>query len=506
MESSFLREITEQLSNKIQDITTADAIPDPGDIADWAEDNFYIIESKRPIVLHDVQKSVLREFFRRGEDGRFIYRTGLYSTIKKSGKTTVAALCLQWAAEAWGDYGEVFHMGNKREQAQKRAFKIVKRSIEMSHNKLDWDIASLTLTHKPTKSIIQALPVNAAGEAGGNQRFTAWTEAHGYVYEEIERMWAELQPVPTQPLSFRLIESYAGYEGESNLLKSIWDRALEKGQRIHDEYPIYAIPEEGLIAYIDTGVRARRMPWQTPDYYVQREAEELPHEFRRIHLNMWITSQDALVNIALWDRLMTEDKPALPGRTDVVIAVDASVSGDCTALAIVTYDAINDITIELETHIFEPPKGGKIDYDDTLKPIMNYAFEYYNVIGVAYDEYQMHNFMSEYKKQTEYRHRKSFFYAFPQTQERLKSDTDLLRRIRQGQLLHSGNQTVRQHIKNADGKASGDKAIRIVKRHPKKKIDAIVAISMASWRIYCLLQGKSPKRSTPRRRKVVYRD
>ncbi len=502
----MLQEITEQLNSRIQDITDEVTIPDPGDIVDWAEENFYIIEGKKLIVLQDVQRCVLREFFRRGEDGRFIYRTGLYSTIKKSGKTTIAALVMQWAAERWGDYGEIYHMGNKREQAKERAFKIAKRSVQMSHNKNDWDVASLSLTHLPTKSVIQALPVNAAGESGGNQRLTTWTEAHGYVYEENERMWTELQPVPTQPLSFRFVESYAGYEGESNLLKSLWDRALEDGKRIHDEYPIYAIEDEGLIAYIDTGVRARRMPWQTPSYYVQAEADELAHEFRRIHLNLWINSQDALVNIALWDRLMTEDTPELPGRTDVVISVDASVSGDCTALAIVTYDTINDITIELETHIFEPPQGGKIDYDETLRPVMDYAFEFYNVIGVAYDEYQMHNFMTEYKKNTKYRHRKEFFYAFPQTSERLKSDTDLLRRIRQGQLLHSGNQTVRQHIKNADGKASGDKAIRIVKRHPKKKIDAIIAISMGCWRIYCLLQGKPPKNRKPRRRKVVYRD
>ncbi len=496
----------ETLKNQLDNIPEeTDTIPDPMDVVDWAEDNFYIIEGKRKIVLHDIQKIVLREFFRRGEDGRFIYRTGLYSTIKKSGKTTVAALVMQWAAEQWGDYGEIFHLGNKREQAQKRAFKIAKRSIEMSHNKNDWEIASLSLTHLPTKSVIQALPVNAAGESGGNQRLTTWTEAHGYVYEENERMWTELQPIPTQFFSFRFLESYAGYEGESNLLKTIWDRALERGHRIHPDFPIYAVPEEGLIAYIDDGIAARRMPWQTPDYYIKAEAEEMPHEYLRIHHNKWVTSQNPLVDIGLWDRLATDDRPALPGRTDVVISVDASVSGDCTSLAIVSYDPVNDIVTELETYVWEPPADGKIDYDETVKPIMDYAFSTYRVIGVAYDEYQMHNFMTEYKKTTRFRHRKDFFYAFPQTSERLKSDTDLLRRIRQENLQHSGDETLRQHIKNADSKASGDKAIRIVKRHTKLKIDAVIALSMASWRIYQLFQSKTTH-NPHRRAKVTYRD
>lgn len=486
------------------------AIPEPMDIVAWAEENFYIIETKEPIVLHDIQKVVLREFFRRGEDGRFIYRTGLYSTIKKSGKTTIAALVMQWAAEQWGDYGEIYHMGNKRDQAKERAFKIAKRSIELSKKKRgtnDWDTGTLTMTHHETGSFIKALPLNAAGEAGGNQRLTTWTESHGYIYDEHEKMWAELQPVPTQRLSFQLMESYAGYEGKSNLLKSVWERALA-GERIHDEYPIYAVPEEGLIAYIDIGIEARRMPWQDEAYYIEMEASYLPHEFLRIHLNEWVTSHSSLVDIALWDRLKTDDRPALPSRTDVVIAVDASVSGDCTALSIVTYDIINDITIELETYAWSPPKGGKIDYADTLTPIMDYAFETYRVIGVAYDEYQMHNYMTEYKKGTPYRRRKNFFYAFPQTSERLKSDTDLERRIRQSQILHSGDEVVRQHLKNADSKASGDKAIRIVKRHIKLKIDAVIALSMASWRIYTLLQGKPQrkKRNKQRRRKVVEYD
>lgn len=460
------------------------AILDVPDIVEWAEERFYVVETKRPIVLEPVQKAVLREFTRRGDDGRFIYRTGLYSTIKKSGKTSVAALFMLWAAETWGDFKEVYHLGNKLGQAKDRAFKIARHSIELSNSKHDWEITATVLRHLPTGNIIQALPVNAAGEAGGNQALTTWTEFHGYTYEENNRMWAELQPVPTQALSFRFVESYAGYEGESLLLKDIWDRGLA-GERVHDEYPIYAA-HGGLIAYIDTGEEARRMPWQTPDYYRQAEIEELPHEYRRLHLNKWVNSTNALVDIGAWDSLAQPrqwgDLKALP----VVISCDASVSGDCTAMTIATYDKDADMPVEVVTRIWQP-NGTKLDYSITLEPALIRALQTYRVIRVVYDPYQLHDVMTRLGKRFDV----SRFEAFSQQGERLLADTDLVTRVSQGTLAHQGNPEVRTHLQNADGKASGEKAIRIVKRTLNRPIDAAVTISMAFWKAHEYIGFKS---------------
>lgn len=444
------------------------------DIVEWAESNFYIIETRRPIVLEPVQKVVLREFFRQNEDGRFAYRTGLYSTIKKSGKTTIAAMVMQWAAETWGEYKEIFHVGNKLDQAKGRAFKIVKHSIDLSPRRHEWDITATTLTHLPTQNFIKALPVNAAGEAGSNHALVTFTELHGYTHEEAERFYSELQPVPTQLLSFRFLESYAGYEGESNLLKLVWDAGLA-GQRIHDDYPLYAT-SDGLIAYIDTGVAARRMPWQTAEYYRMAEAEELPHEFRRIHLNEWSTSSGSLINISLWDRLETE--PLTTPGMDVILGVDASVSGDCSAISATGYEFESGTVREIETHIFTPPEDGMLDYDETLEPTLRELLTRYRVPCVAYDPYQLHSLMTRLAKEF----RRIEFYAFPQGSERLRADSDLLTRIRQGTLAHSGNQELRQHVQNANGESAGEKGIRIVKAYPKKPIDGLVALSMSAWK------------------------
>lgn len=488
----MIDDIDDLIDYGLADAPPRDRIPILPDICDWAEEHFYVVETKRPIVLQPIQKVVLREFFRQREDGRFVYRTGLYSTIKKSGKTTIAAVAMLWAAECWGEYLELFHLGNKLGQAQDRAFKIAKHAIELSPRRKDWVITATKMIHLPTHNFIQALPVNAAGEAGSNQCFTAFTELHGYVNEEDERFYSEMQPVPTQPLSFRFLESYAGYEGESNLLKMVWDAALE-GQRVHDEYPIYAA-EGGLIGYIDTGVEARRMPWQTPEYYVSAEKEELPHEYRRIHLNEWAGGQARLFNIALWDRLKGIDN--IPIADDFIVAVDAAVSGDCMAAVVTGYNWEKQIVVEVETMIWPPPAGGVLDYDETIVPYLKELFRRRRIREVAYDPHQLHATMTTLSKL----YKPTPFYSFDQKGERLDADTALLTRVQQGKLAHTGNQELHEHIENADSKPSGEKAIRIVKRHAKKPIDGAVAMSMSAHRWESAKRPKPPRKQGRQRR------
>ncbi len=140
------------------------------------------------------------------------------------------------------------------------------------------------MTHLASGSIIEALPISAAGEAGGNPSLTVWTELWGFQYEEALLMWDELKPVPTRPLSQRFVDTYAGYEGESLLLKGIWDRVLS-GKRLHDELPVYGDEATGWIGYIDTGDEARRMPWQrgpaADEEFKKNEADEEPERYSR---------------------------------------------------------------------------------------------------------------------------------------------------------------------------------------------------------------------------------
>lgn len=451
------------------------------DIVEWAETNFYVVETSKPITLAPHQRDILRLFTERKPDGSFRWRNCLYSTIKKSGKTTISALYARWACETWGMYQEVYNLGNKFKQAKDRAFKIARRSIELAPAdvRAKWDIQSTRMTYLPTGSFIEALPVSAAGEAGGNQSLTVWTELWGFQYEEALRMWDELKPVPTRPLSQRFIDTYAGFEGVSELLKTLWDLGLA-GERLHPDLPVYGNEDAGLIAYIDQGAEARRMPWQRGDegerYYREQARTERPENYLRHHENRWASSVDSLISIPLWDRL--EDEPPSNVRLPVTIGADASVSGDCTALVAVAYDQAADKVYELETYIWTPPINGRLDYSQTIEPALEDMLRRYPVRTVTYDPYQLHDFMTRMGK----RHTRVEWVQFNQGADRLRADTALVNRIRQGTIAHSGNDELRDHLQNADGQQSGDDALRIVKRHPLKPIDGAVALSMAAYR------------------------
>lgn len=482
------------------------------DIVEWAQERFYVIETGKPIQLMPHQKDILRLFTERREDGKFRWTTCLYSTIKKSGKTTISGLYGRWAAECWGRYQEIYNLGNKEKQAKDRAFKAIKRSIELAPEEIraEWELKDTKLIYKPNNSFIEALPISGEGEAGGNQSLTIWTELWGFQYDDALLMWEEMKPVPTRQLSQRFIDTYAGFEGVSLLLKGLWDAGL-MGTRLHDELPVFGNEEWGLIAYIDTGEEARRMPWQQGEmgekYYTEQEASESEAGYQRHHLNWWASPQGQFIDIAMWDRL-EDDYPIVDThKIDVVLAVDGSVSSDCTALGAITYDRGLGKVIELETFAWEPPLNGKIDYDYTLLPKMDEMREKYRVVLVAYDEYQLHQTMTHLSKQADWRGVE--FYAFPQGVERVKADTALREIIKAGELVHSGNAVLKAHLQNADAKVEGQDGdnIRIVKRDQSSKknvsqrvkevrvhIDAVIVLSMGAWKAVELLAHKSSSR------------
>src|SRR5687768_16855840 len=74
------------------------------DAVRWIQKHFYIPELHGPLVLAEYQQQVLREALSEDEEGLFNYSTVVWSDIKKSIKSTIAAavvLYRAWQSE-WG--------------------------------------------------------------------------------------------------------------------------------------------------------------------------------------------------------------------------------------------------------------------------------------------------------------------------------------------------------------------------------------------------------------------
>jgi phage terminase large subunit-like protein len=478
-------------------------------IIEHAEKVFYIPETQAPIRFEQHQKCVLTvafepqkyEFFRVNDVMPF--QTILYSTVKKSGKTAVSASVARWVAETFGPRQEIYTMANDLEQSRGLIYQKLIDSITLTPGFVSkgvngtlpgkWRIIDREARYLPNQTAVKAISSDYKGAAGSNPTCTLWTELHGYTSEADRRLWAESTPVPTRPYSFRFIDTYAGYEGESDLLWDLWEKALNSRQLTRDEIPdwpydgpipIYVNIPARLCAYIDTGVEARRMPWQkgrAGELYYEAEAHDLtPNEFNRLHLNQWTSSVGQFLPVEWWDALYQPNyiPPLLPGdRTPVIIAADASVTSDATGLVMVSRDPKSpyDQCVERMSAVWYPSAGHPMDYGETIEPTIRDWCNKYNVSQVCYDAYQLHDLMTRLKKEEVV-----WTEPFSQMADRNKADKRLYDMVRDRRYHHNGNTEVREHIKNCAAKMARDEntKLRIIKKAPASKIDLAVCTSM----------------------------
>lgn len=75
-----------------------------------------------PLQLFPFQRDILSHVFTPDANGKFPYTDIIYSAPKKSGKTTIGALILAWAAECGLPGSEIYTIANDKDQAEARAF------------------------------------------------------------------------------------------------------------------------------------------------------------------------------------------------------------------------------------------------------------------------------------------------------------------------------------------------------------------------------------------------
>jgi hypothetical protein len=98
-----------------------------------------------------------------------------------------------------------------------------------------------------TGATITAIASDYVGATGANPTITVVDELWAYTSERARRLWDEMVPVPTRKTSVRLRVTYAGFEGESELLESLYNRGLT-GEEISSA--LYRQP--GLLVFCRT--------------------------------------------------------------------------------------------------------------------------------------------------------------------------------------------------------------------------------------------------------------
>jgi hypothetical protein len=249
----------------------------------WRDDPAAFIEAylidpvtNSPFKLLPAERAFLTHMFKLGADGRLLYTDQIYAAIKKSGKTGFAAMVVIVTVLLFGGrFAEAFCVANDQQQAQDRVFESVRRIIEASP--LLRDEARITadkITFDATGATITALATDYASAAGGHPTIAVFDELWGFVSERFRRLWDELVPVPTQPVSFRLVVSHAGFEGESALLQEMYERGLklpELGTDLHGG--------DGMLMFWSHVPIA---PWQDERWLTSMRGSLRPNQYLRM--------------------------------------------------------------------------------------------------------------------------------------------------------------------------------------------------------------------------------
>lgn len=483
--------------------------------SEWIEKHFYVPDPRDPVTgavlpagplrLSEHQKRIVDEALSKDETGKLKYSTVVYSAPKKSGKSAITSAVILYVAYH-NDNSFIACLANDGKQSADRLYGPIYTNFRLHRNLggIFADISANKLqTTLPNYTTIEAVPCDAAGEAGSQPLLSAWSEAWAFDSDAKKRLWSEMTiPVTLYGRAMRWVESYAGFVGSSDILENLYRAGVEDGEP-HPDFldlegkfgPVVTVnPRAGLFVYWDT---EPRLPWQTGETgkrYYQLESSILsPTEFRRIHRNEWVTPVGVFVEESWWDGCHDPTLPPLADgdKTPMVVGIDMAVSRDCAALVGVTRDPRSPGTkvAVRAVRIFNPKDtGGIIDQEKLIRPIIEEWSKRWNVVCWVYDPREMAKLAQDLVRAGV-----GWFRPFGQANPRAISDKQLYDMVISKQISWNKNttygdvgyrgsdgETLYKHVTQAGVTTKSD-SYRLEKLSNHLKIDAAVALSQAAY-------------------------
>lgn len=423
-------------------------------------------EKGRSFQLSPHQRRVLERAMQWDENGRLLLRIFLWGEMKKSGKTFLAgALTLWWAFIT--PYTEINIVANDLEQSVGRVFKTIVQLL--AHNP-DLAVSAKVLAESITLSngtTITAISSDYKGAAGGRQSLVVYDEIWGFSLERAERLFEELTPPPTEPNAWVLIVTYAGWTGESALLERLYKRGLA-GERIDNELELY---RNGDLTMFWS--HTPRQPWQTAAYYASQRQILRPSTFARLHENTWISNESTFITPDLWDGCVDPGhRPLLPSKHEnEFVAVDIGLKSDNAAVVRVRRRG-NQLVLA-GYRLWKPTKSEPLNLEETVEAYLRETHEQNAVRLILVDPWQAARSIQTLKTAG------LPIEEFPQTVANTTRMAQTMYDLLKGKnLVLFEDEELRQQAMNTVA-IETPRGFRIAKEKASRKIDAIVALSMA---------------------------
>jgi len=423
-------------------------------------------EKGQPWGLSRHQRRVLAAAFRWDAQGRLCLRTFLWSEMKKSGKTFIAAALAIWWAFVTPNT-EVICAANDLEQSVGRVFqtivKLLEHNADLGHS-ATIRAADITLTNGTT---ITAIASDYKGAAGSRHSLAVFDELWGYEHESAQRLFEELTPPPTEENAWVLIVTTAGWTGESVLLERLYKQGLS-GAHIDDELEIYCADELCMF-----WSQIPRQPWQTERYYCEQRRHLRPNTYARLHENRWVSGESTFITPELWDACVDPNhRPLLPSHDEAEFdAVDIGLKSDNGAVVRVRRRE-NQIVLA-GYRLWKPTKAAPLNLEETVEAYLRETHQQNFVRRIVIDPWQAARSIQTLKAAG------LPIEEFPQTQSNTTRMAQTLYDLLKGRnLVLYPDDELRQQALNTIA-IETPRGFRIAKEKASRKIDLIVALSMA---------------------------
>jgi len=425
-------------------------------IVKYLEEQYYLPETKAPIILEDWQKKEILDplFNTKTEDSLRRYSLALLSTPKKNGKSCLAAGIANYFLFQEEDDGEIILAANDKEQASWIIYSKLIKSLRM--NKEQYKkvrIGKDFIENKRTDTVVRVVAQNLT-TSGLNPNLTIFDELWAFELETSRKFFEELTTVPTRKEPLILIVSYAGYD-EVSLLHELYTKGLKSDD---DSFFFYWINEN-------------KASWITEKYLKKQKGRLRPSTYLRLHENRWTSSSEIFINDEIYQSCVDPFLSREPeGKKRIYIGVDIGISGDCSALAAVYRE---EEEVLLADHRIFIPGEEKIDLEDTVERVILEWNDKYTIEELSYDPYQFHRSAKTLAKKG------IPISEFPQSQGNcVRFSQNLFDLLKARKLRLYSNPNIREHLLNCYA-VQTPRGWRIVKRKKARKIDFSVALALA---------------------------
>ncbi len=397
------------------------------------------------------------------------------SIHKKSGKTFYASALLLWCSLIKAPrYSDLIIVSNSLQQSSDICLKTVKRIISQNKVLKKWfKVRENDVECLKTGSRIIALPAINPGAVSGRQIFMVVVdESAQHSVEAQRRLLEELQVSPTCPTGFVFHISTCSHI-EDNEFNRLFKLAQVNEEKRELDEP-YNEALGGLIVQSDDIL----CPWITEKWLAQKKKYLLPQVFERLYHNTYILNPEERFVTPEQIKAIISGVRGVKRKANVVIAIDASVSGDTTSLVAVEHREDDGIYRLIDHAITVPTKENRIDYQQAVIDKVNDFDVVYNIRAIIADPYQLLAILQGFKS-VGY-HTVEFTQSIPN----LTAMSHFLYTLIESRKIEIyNNLDIIEHLGNCSTKLIGENRYRIIKAGVKRHIDLIICLAMACYTI-----------------------